>query len=102
MTLATARQAHALRAAAALIEDTGITGLSVTADGDGALILRVRPAAGASAERAAAVTAIARAIGAPEPHRVAFRDCAWIASAGTIAGHPARVTTHACDKEQHA
>lgn len=101
MTTATASaQASALRAAAALIEDARITSLSVTADGDGSLILRVR--AGDPAARTALVTAIASAIGAPAPHRVAFRDCTWIASAGTVAGHPARVTTHACDKEHHA
>jgi hypothetical protein len=103
MTTATSSaQASALRAAAALIEGTGLTGLSVTADGGGSLILRVRAAAGGPAARTALVTAIARAIGAPGPHRVAFGDCAWIASAGTVAGHPARVTTHACDKEHHA
>jgi hypothetical protein len=102
MTTGTASQAHALRAAAWLIEHAGMTGLSVTADGDGSIILRVRASAGGPAARTALVAVIARAIGAPEPHRTVLRDCAWIASAGTLAGHPARVTTHACSKEQHA
>ena len=45
---------------------------------------------------------IAAAIGAPAPHRTVFAGCAWTASAGTIAGHPARVTTRTDGKEQHA
>ena len=100
--MSAAAQAHALRAAAAFLEGTGAARLSVTADGDGSLIIRVPASTGTPAARAAAVTAIARAIGAPAPHRTVFRDCAWIASAGSLAGHPARVTTHIDDKEyQH-
>ncbi len=76
-----AAQAHALRAAAAFLEHAGLAGLSVTADSDGSLILRVPAGTGTPAARAAAVTAIA---------------------AGTLAGHPARVTTHIDDKDQHA
>lgn len=98
----TAVQAHALRAAAAFIETAGLAGLSVTADGDGTLILRVPAGAGTPAAREAAVAALAAAIGAPAPHRTVLAGCAWTASAGTIAGHPARVTTHTDDKEQHA
>jgi hypothetical protein len=98
----TAAQAHALRAAAAFLEGAALAGLSVTADGDGSLVIRVPAGAGAPAARAAAVGVLAAAIGAPAPHRTVFGDCAWIASAGTLAGHPARVTTHVDDKEQHA
>lgn len=98
----TAAQAHALRAAAAFIETAGLAGLSVTADSAGSLILRIPASAGSAAARTAAVAVIAAATGAPAPHRTVFGDCAWIASAGTIAGHPARVTTHIDDKEQHA
>jgi hypothetical protein len=97
-----AAQAHALRAAATFLEDAGAAGLSVTADGDGSLVIRVPAGAGTPAARTAAVTAIAEAIGAPAPHQTVFGDCAWIASAGTLAGHPARVTTHIDGKEQHA
>ena len=97
---ASAGQAHALRAAAAFLENAGLAGLSVTADGDGTLIIRVPASAGAPAARTAAVAALAAAIGAPAPHRTVFRDMAWIAAAGAIAGHPARVTTHIHDKEE--
>jgi len=101
MTAAAAgAQAHALRAAAAFIENARLTGLSVTADDDGTLIIRVPGHAGAPAARTAAVAALAAAIGAPAPHRTVFRSTAWIASAGTIAGHPARVTTTINDKEE--
>jgi hypothetical protein len=104
MTAATAgaAQARALRAAAAFLQAAGLAGLSVTADSDGSLILRVPASAGTPAARTAAVAMIAVAIGAPAPHRTAFGDCAWIASAGTIGGHPARVTTHIDEKDQHA
>ena len=98
----TAAQAHALRAAAAFLENAALAGLSVTADGDGHLVIRVPAGAGTPAARTAAVTALAATIGAPAPRRTAFGDFAWIASAGTIAGHPARVTTHIAGKEQHA
>jgi hypothetical protein len=101
-TTSAAAQAHALRAAAAFIETAGLAGLSVTADSGGSLILRVPASAGTPAARTAAVAMIAAAIGAPAPHRTVFGDCAWIASAGTIGRHPARVTTHIDDKEQHA
>lgn len=97
---AASAQAHALRAAAAFIENAGPAGLSVTADGDGSLIIRVPGHAGTPAARTAAVAALAAAIGAPAPHRTVFGAMAWIAAAGTIAGHPARVTTHIDDKEE--
>jgi hypothetical protein len=99
-----AAQAHALRAAAAFVGCAGMTGLSVTAGADGSLVIRVPASAGTPAARAAAVGALAEVIGAPAPHRTVFGDCAWIASAGTLAGHPARVTTHIDidEKEQHA
>jgi len=93
-------QAHALRAAAAFLEHAGLAGLSVTAGGDGSLILAVPASAGAPAARTAAVAALAAAIGAPAPHRTVFAGCSWIASAGTLAGHPARITTHIDDKEE--
>lgn len=95
-------QAHALRAAAAFTEQAGIAGLQVTADPDGSLVLRVPAGAGTPAARETAVAALAAAIGAPAPHRTALAGCAWISSAGTIAGHPARVTTHIDDKEHNA
>ena len=42
----TAVQAHALRAAAAFIEQAGMPGLQVTACGDGSIVIRVPAAAG--------------------------------------------------------
>jgi len=95
-----AAQAHALRAAARFIERAGLTGLSVTAGHDGQLIITVPCQAGPPAARAAAVAALAAATGAPEPARTRFRSMSWVASAGTIAGHPARVTTTISDKEE--
>ena len=97
----TAAQAHALRAAAAFLECAGLAGLPVTADGDGSLIIRVLASAGPPAARTAAIASLAAAAGAPAPRRTVSGGCAWIA-AGAIAGHPARVTTHIDDKEQHA
>ncbi len=98
----TAVQARALRAAAAFIEQAGMTGLQVTASGDGSIVIRVPAATGGPAARTAAVASLAAAIGAPAPHRTVAGDCAWIASAGVIARHPARVTTHIDERNQHA
>lgn len=95
-----AAQAHALRAAARFIERAGLTGLSVTADHDGQIVITVPRHAGPPAARTAAVAALAAATGAPEPARIHFRSMSWVASAGTLAGHPARVTTTISDQEE--
>jgi hypothetical protein len=95
-------QAAALRAAAAFLEDAGLAGRCVIAGGDGSLVLAVPDQAGTPERRTAAVTAIAAMIGAPAPHRTALAGCAQVAASGTVAGHPARVTTWINDKEQHA
>ena len=63
-----AAQAHALRAAAAFIERTGLAGLSVTASDDGITITGPR-CAGMPAARTAAVTYLAASPGAPCPRR---------------------------------
>jgi hypothetical protein len=86
-------QAHALRAAACFIEQAGLAGLSVTAGDDGLIIISVSRRAGPPAARAATVAALAAAVGAPEPARTQYRSTAWVASAGTLAGHDTRVTT---------
>jgi hypothetical protein len=87
-----AAQAHALRAAAAFIERTGLAGLSVTADADG-IIITVPRQLGAPATRIVAVTFLAATIGGTRPARTQYRAWAWVSAAGTIAGHDARITT---------
>jgi hypothetical protein len=93
MTAVTAAsQAHALRAAAALIERTGLAGLSVTAE-DSQIDIWVPRHAGTAAVRTASVTAVAGAIGAPAPACTPYPSGIWVASAGLIAGHRTRVIT---------
>jgi hypothetical protein len=87
-----AAQAHALRAAAAFIERTGVAGLSVTADGDGIAIIVPR-SAGSPAARAGTVTYLAALAGAPCPQRTGYRAWAWVSTSGRIAGHHARIST---------
>jgi hypothetical protein len=94
-----AAQAHALRAAAAFIERTGVAGLSVSADGDGITIIVPR-SAGTPAARAGAVTYLAVLAGAPRPERSDCRSWAWISASGRIAGHDARITTTIDPDEQ--
>jgi hypothetical protein len=102
VTASAAAQAAALRAAAAFIVDAGLAGLCVIAGGDGSLVLAVPEQAGTPDSRTAAVTAVAAATGAPAPRRTVFAGCAQVAASGTLAGHPARVTTWIDDKEQHS
>ncbi len=97
-----AAQAHALRAAAAFIERTGLAGLSVTAGDDGAIIISVPRHAGPPAARTTAVTFLAATIGAHGPARTVYRSWAWVSATGTIAGHDARITTTIEPGEQTA
>jgi hypothetical protein len=87
-----AAQAHALRAAAAFIERTGLPGLSVSAGDDGITIIVPR-SAGPAASRAGAVTYLAALTGAPRPQRSEHRSLAWISATGRIAGHDACILT---------
>jgi hypothetical protein len=87
-----AAQAHALRAAAAFIERTGLAGLSVTADDDG-ICITVPRAAGSPAARAGTVTYLAALTGAPCPQRRDYPSWAWVSTSGRIAGHHARIST---------
>ena len=69
-----AAQAHALRAAAAFIERTGLKGLSVTADSDG-IYISVPRSAGSPATRTGTVTYLAVLTGAPCPQRTGHQAC---------------------------
>ena len=87
-----AAQAHALRAAAAFIERTGLAGLSVTAGDDG-ITISVPRRMGSPANPAGAVTFLAAATGAPCPQRRNYRSWTWVSTSGRIAGHHARIST---------
>ena len=88
-----AARAHALRAAAAFIEQAGIPGLSLTIDQD-QITIQVPAHLAGPASRTAAVTLLAAAAGGqaardirPGPTR------GWISASGQIAGHHARIFT---------
>lgn len=88
-----AAQAHALRAAAALIERAGIAGLSLTIDQD-QITIQVPDHLAGPAARAAAVGLLAAATGGraarttrPGP------TCGWVHATGQLAGHDVRIFT---------
>jgi hypothetical protein len=89
-----AAQAHALRAAAALIERAGIAGLSLTVDDDRITIQVPVHLAGPGA-RVAAVALLAAATGATAARhdRPGSRTHGWVSAEGQIAGHAVRVFT---------
>jgi hypothetical protein len=85
--------AAALRAAAELVERSGLTGLSVTCDDD-QVDVHVSRFFGDAAARAAAVAALAELMGgaalqSDDPHR----PVSWLRGCGVLAGVPARVYT---------
>jgi hypothetical protein len=88
-----AAQAHALRAAAAFIEQAGIPGLSLTVD-ESQIIIQVPADLAGPASRTAAVTLLAAAADGR-----AARDtrpgptCGWIRAEGPISGHYVRIFT---------
>jgi hypothetical protein len=88
-----AAQAHALRAAAAFIEQAGVPGLSLTID-EGQITIQVPVHLAGPASRQAAVTRLAAAAGG-----LAARDTrpgptrGWISATGQIAGHHVRIFT---------
>ena len=84
-----AAQADALLSAAAFLEQTGMTGLTIAVADDGITILVSRTLPPAA--RLTAVTALATAIGAPAPACTATGTWTQISADGTIGGHPARV-----------
>jgi hypothetical protein len=82
-----AAQAHALRAAAILIERAGIPGLSLTIDEQHISIQVPEFLAGPGA-RTAAVALLAAAVGAE-----ASAAGRWVTADGDLAGHPVRIFT---------
>jgi hypothetical protein len=88
---ALAAQADALLAAAAFLEHSGVTGLTIAASDEEIIILVARTLAPAA--RLRAVTALAAAIGAPAPVCTAIGATTLISAQGNIGGHPARVST---------
>ena len=87
---ALAAQAGALLAAAAFIQQAGITGLTI-AVADNRITLLV-PRTLPPAARIAAVTALAAAIGAPAPVCTTIGSWTQVSTDGTIGGHPARIS----------
>ena len=91
-----AAQAHALRAAAMLIEHAGIAGLLVEVDGTAFITIRVPDQLGDPAPRAAVVTMLAGAAYEGRTVRsiaLGCRDRYRITGYGLAAGHPVTITT---------
>jgi hypothetical protein len=88
-----AAQAHALRAAAALIEQAGIAGLSLTIDDR--ITIQVPEHLAAPAARAAAVARLAAATSgrASRDTRPGSRTRGWVFADGQLAGHAVRIFT---------
>ena len=88
-----AAQAHALRAAAAFIEQAGIPGLSLTVD-EGQIVIQVPASLAGPAARTAAVTMLAAAAGGQAARDARpGRTRGWIRAEGQIAGHDVRIFT---------
>jgi hypothetical protein len=89
-----AAQAHALRAAAALIEHAGIAGLSLTID-EGQITIRVPVSLASPACRAAAVAVLAAATGGQHTRDTTpgSRTHGWVFADGQLAGHTVRIFT---------
>jgi hypothetical protein len=88
-----AAQAHALRAAAVLIEQAGIAGLSLTIDPD-RITIQVPVSLAGPTCRTAAVAVLAAAAGgraAADTRPGATRG--WVFAEGHAAGHPVRIFT---------
>ncbi len=88
-----AAQAHALRAAAALIEQAGIAGLSLIID-QSQITIQVPAHLAGPAARTAAVWRLAAATGAhPARNTRPGPTCGWIQANGQLAGHPVHIFT---------
>jgi hypothetical protein len=89
-----AAQAHALRAAAAFIEQAGIPGLSLTI-GEDRITVQVPVHIAGPAARAAAVAWLATATGgrAARDTRPGSRTHGWVLADGQLAGHAVRIFT---------
>jgi hypothetical protein len=99
-TAMTAAQAHALRTAAAFIEDAQMPHLTISVSGDGTIIIHVEPGAGPPAARTQAVAALAAATGAGGLDRATYRTWSAVHSGtGWIGGHDVRIGTHISEQE---
>ena len=99
-TAMTAAQAHALRTAAAFIEDAQMPHLTISVSGDGTIIIHVEPGAGPPAARTQAVAALAAATGAGGLDRTTYRTWSAVHSGtGWIGGHDVRIGTHISEQE---
>ena len=88
-----AAQAHALRAAAVLIEQAGIAGLSLTIDGN-QITIQVPACLSGPAARTAAVALLAAATGAQAARQTRPGPTqGWVHAEGQLAGHPVRIFT---------
>jgi len=89
-----AAQAHALRAAAAFIEQAGIAGLSLTI-GAGQITIQVPVHLAGPAARTAAVAVLAAAAGGQPSRNTApgSRTYGWVSAEGQVAGHAVRIFT---------
>jgi len=101
MTIAvTAAQAHALRAAAAFIEEAQMPHLTVSVSGDGTITIHVEPAAGPPTARTQAVAVLAAATRAGGLDRITYRTWSAVHSGnGWIDGHDIRIGTHISEQE---
>jgi hypothetical protein len=91
-----AAQAHALRAAAMLLERAGVAGLLMTVDGTAFITIAIPGQLGDPATRAALVTALAAAADDSETVRSFALGCrarCRITGYGHLAGHPVTITT---------
>jgi hypothetical protein len=87
-----AAQAHALRAAAALIEQAGIAGLSLTIDDE--ITIQVPAGLTGPAARAAAVARLAAATGGRATRNTRpGQTCGWVRADGQLAGHRVHIFT---------
>lgn len=99
--MTTVAQAHALRAAAAFIEDAQMPHLTVSVSGDGTIIIHVEPGAGPPPARTQAVAVLAAAAGAGGLDRTTYRTWSAVHSGtGWIGGHDIRIGTHISEEEQ--
>ena len=89
-----AAQAHALRAAAVLIEHAGIGGLSLTIDDD-RITIQVPAHLAGPAARTAAVAVLAAATGGQHIRDITpgSRTHGWVFADGRLAGHTVRIFT---------
>jgi len=95
MTPVLAAQVKIIRAAADLVERSGIEDLAVM-PGPDEIVIQVPGYCGTPAERAARVTALAALAGceaAPDTRHGATRG--WVTARGLFAGHPVRIYTPA-------